>query len=161
MLFPLSVGHGAREAVACRGDDDVMRNGRAVDRENPPGSMGVRARNHDRDPISGSHQSQRHLPHKQAGHMTCTRPHAPRQIPLAIRASSTDDPDVWTGCYLPLAVAGPRQGPRDCLSHGQTRQATDSKVTKSSTRGLRSNLESLEAIGARSSISATPRTVER
>jgi len=84
MLFPLSVGHGAREAVACRGDDDVMRNGRAVDRENPPGSMGVKARNHDRDPISGSHQSQRHLPHKQAGHMTCTRPHAPRQIPLAI-----------------------------------------------------------------------------
>jgi hypothetical protein len=37
--------------------------------------------------------------------------------------------------HLPLAVAGPRQGPCDCLSHGQTRQATGSKVTKSSTRG--------------------------
>jgi len=44
--------------------------------------MGVKARNHDPDPIRGSHQGQRHLPHKQAG----------RQIPLAIRASSTHDP---------------------------------------------------------------------
>jgi len=29
---------------------------------------------------------------KQAGHMTCTRPQAERQIPLATRASSTHDP---------------------------------------------------------------------
>jgi len=71
-----------------------MRNGRAVDRDNPSGSMGVKARNHDPDPIRGSHQGQRHLPHKQAGHMTCTRPHAPRQIPLAIGASSTHDPGL-------------------------------------------------------------------
>src|SRR5262245_52845117 len=31
-------------------------------------------------------------PHKQAGHMTCTRPQAERQNPLAPRASSTHDP---------------------------------------------------------------------
>lgn len=29
---------------------------------------------------------------QQAGHMTCTRPRAERQIPLATRASSTHDP---------------------------------------------------------------------
>jgi hypothetical protein len=32
------------------------------------------------------------VPRKQAGHMTCTRPQAKRQIPLAMRASSTHDP---------------------------------------------------------------------
>jgi len=32
------------------------------------------------------------VPHKQAGHMTCTRPRAERQILLAMRASSTHDP---------------------------------------------------------------------
>ena len=32
------------------------------------------------------------MPHQQAGHMTCTRPQAERQIPLATRASSTHDP---------------------------------------------------------------------
>jgi len=32
------------------------------------------------------------VPRKQAGHMTCTRPQAARQIPLAMRASSTHDP---------------------------------------------------------------------
>ena len=31
-------------------------------------------------------------PRKQAGHMTCTRPRAERQIPLAMRAPSTHDP---------------------------------------------------------------------
>jgi hypothetical protein len=32
------------------------------------------------------------VPRKQAEHMTCTRPQAERQIPLAMRASSTQDP---------------------------------------------------------------------
>jgi hypothetical protein len=32
------------------------------------------------------------VPRKQAGHMTCTRPQAARQILLAMRASSTHDP---------------------------------------------------------------------
>jgi hypothetical protein len=32
------------------------------------------------------------VPRKQAGHMTCTRPRAERQILLAMRASSTHDP---------------------------------------------------------------------
>jgi DNA-directed RNA polymerase specialized sigma24 family protein len=32
------------------------------------------------------------VPRKQAGHMTCTRPQAARQILLATRASSTHDP---------------------------------------------------------------------
>src|SRR5262249_707149 len=32
------------------------------------------------------------VPRKQAGHMTCTRPQAERQILLATRASSTHDP---------------------------------------------------------------------
>ena len=32
------------------------------------------------------------VPRKQAGHMTCTRPQAERQILLAMRASSTHDP---------------------------------------------------------------------
>jgi hypothetical protein len=34
------------------------------------------------------------VPRKQAGHMTCTRPQAARQIPLATRASSTHDPEL-------------------------------------------------------------------
>ena len=34
------------------------------------------------------------VPRKQAGHMTCTRPQAERQILLAMRASSTHDPNV-------------------------------------------------------------------
>src|SRR5439155_25543008 len=33
------------------------------------------------------------VPRKQAGHMTCTRPQAARQILLATRASSTHDPE--------------------------------------------------------------------
>jgi hypothetical protein len=33
------------------------------------------------------------VPRKQAGHMTCTRPQAERQNLLAMRASSTHDPD--------------------------------------------------------------------
>ena len=37
------------------------------------------------------------VPRKQAGHMTCTRPQAERQILLATRASSTHDP---TQTYL-------------------------------------------------------------
>ena len=32
------------------------------------------------------------VPRKQAGHMTCTRPQAERQIILAMRAPSTHDP---------------------------------------------------------------------
>jgi hypothetical protein len=32
------------------------------------------------------------VPRKQAGHMTCTRPQAERQILLAMRAASTHDP---------------------------------------------------------------------
>jgi len=34
------------------------------------------------------------VPRKQAGHMTCTRPRAKRQILLAMRASSTHDPKL-------------------------------------------------------------------
>src|SRR6516164_5242034 len=34
------------------------------------------------------------VPRKQAGHMTCTRPQAERQILLAMRASSTHDPEL-------------------------------------------------------------------
>ena len=34
------------------------------------------------------------VPRKQAGHMTCTRPQAERQILLAMRASSTHDPKL-------------------------------------------------------------------
>src|SRR2546423_10467593 len=34
------------------------------------------------------------VPRKQAGHMTCTRPQAERQILLATRASSTHDPKL-------------------------------------------------------------------
>jgi hypothetical protein len=33
------------------------------------------------------------VPRKQAGHMTCTRPQAERQNFLAMRASSTHDPN--------------------------------------------------------------------
>ena len=33
------------------------------------------------------------VPRKQAGHMTCTRPQAERQNLLAMRASSTHDPE--------------------------------------------------------------------
>src|ERR1700745_3663107 len=40
------------------------------------------------------------VPRKQAGHMTCTRPQGERQILLAMRASSTHDPLVWTGRAL-------------------------------------------------------------
>ncbi len=40
------------------------------------------------------------VPGKQAGHMTCTRPQAARQILLATRASSTHDPHVWSGRAL-------------------------------------------------------------
>ena len=35
-----------------------------------------------------------HVPREQAGHMTCTRPQAAHQIPLATRAPSTHDPGV-------------------------------------------------------------------
>jgi hypothetical protein len=37
------------------------------------------------------------VPRKQAGHMTCTRPQAERQILLAMRASSTHDPTEALG----------------------------------------------------------------
>jgi hypothetical protein len=40
------------------------------------------------------------VPRKQAGHMTCTRPQAERQILLATRASSTHDP----GCVKTLRL---------------------------------------------------------
>jgi hypothetical protein len=39
------------------------------------------------------------VPRKQAGHMTCTRPQAERQILLAMRASSTHDPDATSEYY--------------------------------------------------------------
>jgi hypothetical protein len=72
----------------CEGDDGVMRNGRAVDRENPllghwallPGRL-IGTRSADYIRASG------HAPREQAGHMTCTRPLAARQISLATRAS--------------------------------------------------------------------------
>jgi transposase len=66
-----------RPTTNCEGDDGVMRNGRAVDREKPvPGHwvskpeklIGTRSADHIR--ASG------HAPRQQAGHMTCTRPHA-------------------------------------------------------------------------------------
>ena len=47
-----------------------------------PGNL-IRTRSADHIRASG------HAPRKQAGHMTCTRPQAARQIPLATRASST------------------------------------------------------------------------
>jgi hypothetical protein len=55
--------------------------------------MGIAARKTDQDPICGAHQGQRHMPHQQAGHMTCTRPQAKRQIPLATRASFSNRSD--------------------------------------------------------------------
>ena len=42
--------------------------------------MGLRARKLVRDPVSGSHQGQRHRPREQAGHMSCTRPQADAEI---------------------------------------------------------------------------------
>ena len=60
--------------------------------------MGVAARKNDQDPIRGAHQGQRLMPHQQAGHMTCTRPQAARQIPLATRAPSTHDPSYCLIC---------------------------------------------------------------
>ena len=39
------------------------------------------------------------VPRKQAGHMTCTRPQAERQILLATRASSTHDPKRTSAIY--------------------------------------------------------------
>jgi hypothetical protein len=38
------------------------------------------------------------VPRKQAGHMTCTRPQAERQNLLAMRASSTHDPEPTLDC---------------------------------------------------------------
>ena len=46
----------------------------------------------DWDPVRGLHRASGHGPRKQAGHMTCTRPLAERQNPLALRAPSTHDP---------------------------------------------------------------------
>ena len=50
------------------------------------------ARANDWDPIRGLSGPAVMVPRKQAGHMTCTRPQAERQILLAMRASSTHDP---------------------------------------------------------------------
>jgi hypothetical protein len=49
-----------------------------------------------------------HVPRKQAGHMTCTRPQAERQNPLATRAPSTHDPHCLTENVTeqPAPVAG-------------------------------------------------------
>ena len=69
-----------------------MRNGRAVIETTRFWVMGVKARANDCDPIRGLHPSQGHDAAQQAGHMTCTRPQAERQILLATRASSTHDP---------------------------------------------------------------------
>ena len=75
----------------CEGDDGVMRNGRwdgttclGLWAFEPVLLIGT---------IRGSHQGVM-WPQKQAGHMTCTRPHATRQNPLAIRAPSTHDPSA-------------------------------------------------------------------
>ena len=63
----------------------------------PLGSMGfepgilIETRSADYIRASG------HAPRKQAGHMTCTRPQAERQIPLATRAPSTHDPGFSRG----------------------------------------------------------------
>ena len=43
----------------CEGDDGVMRNGRAVDWDNPLWVMGIKVREFDWDPIRGLHQGQR------------------------------------------------------------------------------------------------------
>src|SRR3954454_21799843 len=44
------------------------------------------------------------VPRKQAGHMTCTRPQAARQIPLATRASSRHDPERSYSWDLPVCL---------------------------------------------------------
>jgi hypothetical protein len=49
------------------------------------------------------------VPRKQAGHMTCTRPQAARQILLAMRASSTHDPVAKVGTREALPYAEHRQ----------------------------------------------------
>ena len=80
----------------------MMRGGRTVDRENPLWVTGLKltlvigTRSADHIRASG------HAPRKQAGHMTCTRPQAERQIPLATRASSTHDPKVIAATELAL-----------------------------------------------------------
>jgi hypothetical protein len=48
------------------------------------------------------------VPRKQAGHMTCTRPQAARQILLATRASSTHDPKRTSAAFSLALVAGRR-----------------------------------------------------
>src|SRR5688500_9019727 len=71
-----------------------MRNGRAVDWDNPllgHGRLSPCERLRP-DPRTTSETAVM-VPRKQAGHMTCTRPQAERQILLATRASSTHDPE--------------------------------------------------------------------
>ena len=83
-----------------------MRNGRAVDRENPLWVTGCRAREIDWDPISGLHQGQRScVPRQQAGHMTCTRPQAERQ-------NSSCNAGVAPGARFRGTLRGPILGPR-------------------------------------------------
>jgi hypothetical protein len=53
-----------------------MRNGRAEIGKTRGGSLDIKSAKLIGDPISGSHQGQRHVPRQQAGHMTCTRPRA-------------------------------------------------------------------------------------
>ena len=55
----------------CEGEEDVMANGRAVDREDPDNSRRTAARSLDWDPIRELHQGPRsYAPHREAGHMT-------------------------------------------------------------------------------------------
>src|SRR5499426_2223993 len=70
-----------------------MRNGRAVDWDNPLLGHGHQSPCEclGPDPRTTSGPAVV-VPRKQAGHMTCTRPSAERQILLAMRASSTHDP---------------------------------------------------------------------
>jgi len=49
------------------------------------------------------------VPRKQAGHMTCTRPQAERQILLATRASSTHDPLLPYGSFREWRTVVPRE----------------------------------------------------
>src|ERR1700751_6178589 len=85
-------GDGGARQSNCEGEDGVRRNGRAVDWDNPLLGHGRQSPclclGPDPRITSGPAVM---VPRKQAGHMTCTRPQAERQILLATRASSTHD----------------------------------------------------------------------
>ncbi|MGB6660656.1 MAG: hypothetical protein WBE90_16655, partial [Xanthobacteraceae bacterium] len=63
------------------------------DRENPFGSSHFKVRANDWDPIRAKHYGQRpYRPHKQAGHMTGTRPMLQQRQKVLAKAPSTHDP---------------------------------------------------------------------